>query len=63
MTDKTTPRAGIAMNVAASAEALSDDAAAFAENPTQQNRDDLLASLRIARRRIDIALAEMGEKP
>lgn len=49
------------MNMAASAESLVDDSAAYAEDPSETNYIDMLASMRILHRRIVMAAAEMGE--
>jgi hypothetical protein len=51
---------GIAMNMAGSAEYLVDDAEAYIANPTEVNRRDLLASMRIMRHRIEKAITELG---
>ena|SRR3982750_4046736 len=51
---------GIAMNMAGSAECLADDACAYIADPTEGNRRDLLASMRIMRHRIEKAIAELG---
>jgi CheY-like chemotaxis protein len=51
---------GIAMNMAGSAECLVDDAEAYIAKPTEVNRRDLLASMRIMRHRIGKAIIELG---
>jgi hypothetical protein len=50
---------GIAMNMAASALNLVDDAEVYVASPTPENANDLLASMRIMRHRIVKAMATM----
>jgi len=52
---------GMAMNVASSAECLVDDALAYAESQTEENRVDFIASCNILIHRAKKALQEMGE--
>lgn len=51
---------GIAMNMSASAECLVDDALAYIEDPTPENANDLLVSMRIMQHRINKAMTELG---
>jgi hypothetical protein len=51
---------GMALNMSSSAESLVDDAEAYVAEPTEENRRDLLASMRIMRHRIDRAMTELG---
>lgn len=51
---------GMALNMSSSAGSLVDDAEAYVAEPTEENRRDLLASMRIMRHRIDRAMTELG---
>jgi hypothetical protein len=53
---------GMALNMSASATILVDDAEAYVADPTDENKRDLLASMRIMRHRINRAMTELGLK-
>lgn len=51
---------GVALNLQSTAEALVDDAATYAESPTETNASDLITSMRIMAHRLETAFAELG---
>ncbi len=53
---------GMALNMSMSASSLGEDADAYVAKPTEENKRDLLASMRIMRHRISRVMAELGLK-
>ena len=64
-TDEPLPRipVGVAMNISDTAASLVNDADAVAITPTETNRQDFIASMRIMLHRIHKAFAEIGLEP
>lgn len=57
------PETVIAMNVASTADSLADDATAYVQDPTDANRGDMIAGMRIMVHRIGVAMQVPGEEP